>query len=311
MKNVTQGLSTERFGVERGGGFRSMMRQDGGRVAQNVGNYERVASGLSGAALIVMGLRRGSLGGVLAALGGAAILYRGVTGHSAVYQRFGVDTTPEGLSRGVEVARAITIGCSPDEAYRFWRNFENLPAFMHHLASVTELEDGRSHWVAREAGIDIDWYAQIIEDVPGERIVWRSEPGGRIETDGEVLFRLAPGNRGTEVHVRMRCSGPGRVLAMSLAPLLRRFTRIQVGQDLRRMKQLIETGEIATGAMRNDELRREGHALPSNQRIATGGEEEQEERRVIGQGAQGGQGYDHPVGHVGGAQHRNGQGVRP
>lgn len=305
MKNVTQGLSREQYGVERGGSFGRMMRHgEGPMMGQNVGNYERVASGVSGATLIALGLRRGTLGGILTAIGGAAILYRGVTGHCSVYQRFGIDTTPEGLSRGIEVSRAITIGCSPDEAYRFWRNFENFPMFMHHLESVTELEAGRTHWVAREAGIDIDWYAQIIEDVPGERIVWRSEPGGRIETDGEVLFRPAPGNRGTEIHVRMRCSGPGRVMAMALAPLLRRFTRIQVGQDLRRMKQLIETGEIATGAMRNDELKREGHALPSNQHISMGNEEEGE-RRVIGQG------YDHPVGQVPGNLGRNGQGVRP
>jgi len=264
-----------------------------------------VASSLSGAALLWAGLRRGSVGGVLTALGGAAMLYRGVTGHCPAYTRFGIDTTREGLSRGVEVSRAITIGRSPDEVYRFWRNFENLSSFMFHLQSVTELEDGRTHWVANEAGVEIDWYAQIIEDVPGERIVWRSEPGGRIETDGEVIFRQAPGNRGTEVHVRMRCSGPGRVMAMALAPLLRRFTRIQVGQDLRRMKQLIETGEIATGAMRNDELRHERQALPSNQRMPVGMEEEEEERRVIGRGE------DQPVGRMGAPQRRNGQGVQP
>jgi uncharacterized membrane protein len=296
MKNVSQGLSRQRYGVERAGA----LGQDG---RQNVGQYERVASSLSGAALLWAGLRRGSMGGVLTALGGAAMLYRGVTGHCPAYQRFGINTTTEGLSRGVEVSRAITIGRSRDEVYRFWRNFENLPSFMQHLRSVTDLGDGRTHWVADEAGIEIDWYAQIVEDIPGERIVWRSEPGGRIETDGEVIFRQAPGNRGTEVHLRMRCAGPGRVLAMSLAPLLRRFTRIQVGQDLRRMKQLIETGEIATGAMRNEELRRERQALPSNQRMPVGMEEE--ERRVIGRER------DQPMGSMGVSQRRNGQGVQP
>lgn len=302
MKNVSQGMSGQRYGMERTGASDQRLGQHGNqKVGQNVGQYERMASGVSGAALLWAGLRRGSVGGVLTALGGAAMLYRGVTGHCPAYQRFGIDTTREGLSRGIEVSRAITIGRSPDEVYRFWRNLENLPSFMFHLQSVTELGDGRTHWVANEDGIEIDWFAQIIEDVPGERIVWRSEPGGRIETDGEVIFRQAPGNRGTEVHLRMRCSGPGRVMAMALAPLLRRFTRIQVGQDLRRMKQLIETGEIATGAMRNDEMRQ---AMPSTQ-PTPGRMEEEEQRRVTGRE------HDQPVGNMGATPRRNGQGVQP
>lgn len=304
MKNVSQGLSRQSSGMERAGASGSLTQNAG----QNVGQYERVASGLGGAALIAAGLRRGTVGGILTALGGAAMLYRGVSGHCSIYQRFGIDTTSEGLSRGIEVSRAITINRSPQEVYRFWRSYENLPAFMFHLQSVTELEDGRTHWVASEAGIDIDWYAQTIDDVPGERIVWRSEPGGRIETDGEVIFRQAPGSRGTEVHVRMRCSAPGRVLAMSLAPLLRRFTRIQVGQDLRRMKQLIETGEIATGAMRNDELTgKDRKVLPSNQHLPAGLDEDGE-RRVIGReqtAPLGGMDSTHGAG-----QHRT-PGVRP
>ncbi|HWN67240.1 MAG TPA: SRPBCC family protein [Haliangium sp.] len=239
------GQHVGRGGVQRAG-------HDAGR---NVGQYERIASGVGGAALIFLGLRRFSLGGALAALGGVALLHRGVTGQCQVYRRFGVDTTREGLSRGVEVDRSITIARSPDEVYRFWRNFQNLSTFMKHLSSVDEIEPGRTRWVAREAGLDIDWFAQTIEDVPGERITWRSEPGGRIETDGEVTFRPAPGDRGTEVRVRMRCAAPGGVLAMALAPLMRRFTRVQLGQDLHRMKQLIETGEVATGAMRTDQLR--------------------------------------------------------
>ena len=257
-QDFTSSQSLEQH-VGRGGIQRAS--HDAGR---NVGQYERIASGLGGAALIFLGLRRFSLGGALAALGGAALLHRGVTGQCQVYRRFGLDTTSEGLSRGVEVDRAITIARSPDEVYRFWRNFQNLSMFMKHLSSVEEIEPGRTHWVAREASLDIDWFAQIIEDVPGERITWRSEPGGRIETDGEVTFRPAPGNRGTEVRVRMRCAAPGGILAMALAPLMRRFTRVQVGQDLHRLKQLIETGEVATGAMRTDQLRGGMGALSGN-----------------------------------------------
>jgi uncharacterized membrane protein len=290
--------------VERGGGRQVGQRDrgwDGGDFGQdsgqNVGQYERIASGVGGAALMWLGLRRMSFGGVLTALGGAALLHRGITGRSRLYRRFGIDTTREGLSRGVEVDRAITIGRSPEEVYRFWRNFENLPRFMQHLSSVTEIEPGRTRWVAREAGMDIDWYAQIIEDVPGERIVWRSEPGGRIETEGEITFRPAPGERGTEVRVRMRCAAPGGVLAMALAPLMRRFTRIQVGQDLHRLKQLIETGEVATNAMRREQVRERGEW------------DARSGYRQLDQEREGGVRYQRDASQRG--EHRNGRGVQP
>lgn len=261
------GTTDQRFGQRDYRGRIQRAGRDGERrPGQNVGQYERIASGAAGAALMILGLKRMSIGGVIAALGGAALLHRGVTGQCRVYRRFGIDTTREGLSRSVEVDRSITIGRPSEEVYRFWRDFANLPRFMKHLSAVTEIEPGRTHWVAREAGVDLDWYAQIVEDVPGERIVWRSEPGGRIETEGEITFRPAPGERGTEVRVRMRCAAPGGILAMALAPLLRRFSRVQVGQDLHRMKQIIETGEVATNAMRREQARDRGEQRDRRQR---------------------------------------------
>lgn len=293
------GVSSQSFGQHVGRGGVQRAGHDAGR---NVGQYERIASGVGGAVLMALGLRRFSLGGVLAALGGAALLHRGVTGQSRVYRRFGIDTTREGLSRGVSVDRSITIARSPEEVYRFWRKVENLPSFMRHLSSVTETELGRIHWVAREAGLDIDWYAQIVEDVPGQRIVWRSEPGGRIETEGEVTFHEAPGNRGTEVRVRMRCAAPGGILAMALAPLMRRFTRMQVGQDLHRMQQLIETGEVATGVMRGDQLRGGMSELPGQGDLEQGVERRRDR-------AAGGASYQREmIQRTGG---KNGQGAQP
>jgi uncharacterized membrane protein len=289
------GIASQGLGRHIGRGGIQQASHDAGR---NVGQYERIASGAAGAALLVLGIRRFSLGGVLGALGGQC----------KVYRRFGIDTTREGLSRGVEVERAITIGRSPDEVYRFWRNFENLPSFVKHLRSVSEIEPGRTHWVAHEAGMDIDWYAQIIEDVPGERIVWRSEPGGRVETEGEVTFRQAPGNRGTEVRVRLRCAAPGGVLAMALAPLMRRFTRIHVGQDLHRMKQLIETGEVATGAMRQDQLRG-GTGELSGQRGGHPDEDRGVERRGDRDLEAGGTSYQREVMQRTGG--KNGHGAQP
>jgi uncharacterized membrane protein len=299
------GLAGQSLGQHVGRGDILHAGHDAGR---NVGQYERIASGTAGAALIILGLRRFSLGGVLAALGGAALLHRGVTGQCQVYRRFGIDTTREGLSRGVSVDRSITIARSPDEVYRFWRSFGNLPTFMKHLCSVDEIEPGRTRWVAREAGLDIDWYAQTTEDVPGERIAWRSEPGSRVEIQGEVTFRPAPGNRGTEVRVSMCCAAPGGVLAMALAPLMRRFTRIQVGQDLHRMKQLIETGEVATGAMRQDQLRG-GTGELTGQRSEKLGEDQGVEWRKDSDREAGGASYQRRVTQRAGG--KNGHGAQP
>src|SRR4051812_22284164 len=85
-----------------------------------------------------------------------------------------------GTARGgtTQVKKSIIINRSPEELYRFWRDFENLPRFMNHLESVRVLDDKRSHWVAKApAGTSVEWDAEIIEDRPGELIAWRSLAG--------------------------------------------------------------------------------------------------------------------------------------
>jgi uncharacterized membrane protein len=294
-----EGASDIEAGEGIGGSVAQTVGQSIGQsFGQNVGQYERVASGIGGAALVWLGLQSRSLGGILAALGGAALLHRGITGRCQVYRRIGVDTTSEGLSRGVEVDRAITIGRSSDEVYRFWRSFENLPRFVQHLSSMTEREDGRWHCVSNVAGRDLHWETQLIEDVPGERIVWRTVPGSRVEADGEVTFRPAPGNRGTEVRVRIRVAPPGGALAMALGPFLRHFSRAQIGQDLHRLKQILETGEVTTGAMRAEELS-ERDELSGGRRISR--EDEAAGAAVMGRKA----------GMRGQSSGRNGHGAQP
>src|SRR5690606_19679933 len=104
-------------------------------------------------------------GGALIALAGGAMLYRGATGRCPVYRRFGIDTAGESLSRGVEVERSITVSASPDEVYRFLRDVSNHPRFMSHVESAQELGGGRGRWKAR--GVDMEWEARMVEDVPG------------------------------------------------------------------------------------------------------------------------------------------------
>src|SRR5262245_27443854 len=78
----------------------------------------------------------------------------------------------------VRVAQAVTINRSPEEIYRHWRDFQNLPRFMKHLESVRATGDRRSHWVAKApAGRPAEWDAELTEDRPTACMGW-SRPRG-------------------------------------------------------------------------------------------------------------------------------------
>jgi uncharacterized membrane protein len=146
----------------------------------------------------------------------------------------------------VEARSAITVNATPETVYQAWRDVERLPIFMYHLESVTPLDDGRSHWVARApAGKTVEWDAEITEDVPGDRIAWRSLDGASVESAGSVTFRPAPRGQGTEVFVEVRYSPPGGTLGSLIAKLFGEEPNQQVRDDLRRFKQIVETGEVA------------------------------------------------------------------
>jgi uncharacterized membrane protein len=140
---------------------------------------------------------------------------------------------------------AVTIDRPPDELYRFWHNFENLPRFMNNLESVRVTGDRRSHWVAKgPAGTTVEWDAETIEDRPNELIAWRSLEGSEVENSGTVRFKPAPGNRGTEVEVEVEYNPPGGLLGAGVAKLFASAPEQLIKGDLYRFKQLMETGEV-------------------------------------------------------------------
>jgi uncharacterized membrane protein len=147
--------------------------------------------------------------------------------------------------REIDVRKAITVNRSPEEVYRFWHDFRNLPRFMHHLESVQVTGDRQSHWKTKgPAGMAVEWDAETVEDRPNERIVWRSVEGSQVGNAGSVRFVPAPGGRGTEVHVELRYSPPGGVVAAAIAWLFGESADQQAYDDLRAFKQVIETGEV-------------------------------------------------------------------
>ena len=116
------------------------------------------------------------------------------------------------------VRQAVTINRSPEEVYAYWRELENLPDFMKHLERIEVIDDRLSHWVAKAPIVgSVEWDAEIIEDRPGELIAWESRSGSQVWNSGEVEFRRASSDRGTEVHVRLEYSPPGGAFGAAIA----------------------------------------------------------------------------------------------
>lgn len=207
----------------------------------NVGQTERWISMVAGAALAVYGLTRESLSGKAAlSIAGGYLFYRGQTGHCAVYDAMGVNTARGGAT--VTVERTITINRNPDEVYRFWHNFENLPRFMEHLESVRVFDDRRSHWVASvPGGMNFEWDAEMTEDVPNERISWQSMPNAEVDNQGTVEFRRVPG--GTRLMFKASYLIPG--VSGATSKVLQYISEKQLEKELNQFKNLIESRELA------------------------------------------------------------------
>jgi uncharacterized membrane protein len=224
------------------------------RIRVNVGEIERWISLGSGACMALYGLKRGTLGGMLLALAGGCMAYRGATGHCPVYEALGIDTarrrrgpaTSVPAGRGVKVEQTVIVNRSPQELYRYWRNLENLPCFVKHLESVRVLDERRSHWVAKgPLGTVVGWDAAIVTDKENEVISWRSLPGSEVDTAGSVHFKPAPGDMGTEVRVVLKYDPPGGRLGTSIAKLFGTAPEQEIQEDLCCFKHILETGQAS------------------------------------------------------------------
>jgi uncharacterized membrane protein len=188
---------------------------------------------IGGSALAIYGItRRSPLGVALAAGGGTIALLAGTQKRHNQQQR--------------SVWTSILVNCRPDEAYRFWGDFENLPRFMNRIENVTLLDQGRSRWtVLGPMGRPIQWNAEITRVNENELIAWRSLPGSDVQVDGEVRFEEAPAGRGTLISARIEY-GVAPQMNSTVAKFLNKGANFVMRQDLRRLEALIEAGEIPT-----------------------------------------------------------------
>jgi len=147
------------------------------------------------------------------------------------------------------ITRSIAIQKPAAELYAFWRPLQNLPRIMNHLESVRALDAQRSHWVTTPiAGKRYEWDAEITEDIPNERLAWRTVPEADVVHHGRVTFEELGERRGTVVSVRLDYAPPAGKLGVGITKLLGQAPEQAIGKDLRRWKQLLETGEVPTTA---------------------------------------------------------------
>jgi uncharacterized membrane protein len=144
-----------------------------------------------------------------------------------------------------ELTATTTVTASQRETYDRWRDLSRLPTFMAHVDEVRVLGGGKTHWrVTAPFGRTVEWDAETVDDIPGERIAWRSIKGADVDNEGSVTFTAAPGGRGTEVRVSMRYDVPGGKLGEAVARYFGEDPHQQLDDDLRRFKQIVETGEV-------------------------------------------------------------------
>ena len=207
--------------------------------------WSRVAGDVMDLVLLGRALRRGAPGRGRTIAATAAVAGLTALDLTAARRARRGGAGPSGSSGDLELTAAITVARSPEEVYDFWRGLERLPAFMWHVEQVEWTGEGRTRWTAKGPfGKSITWDAELTEDVRGEVVAWRSLPGADVDNSGSVRFTPAPAGRGTEVRVRLRYAVPGGRLGATVARLLGEEPHQQVEDDLRRFKQVLETGEV-------------------------------------------------------------------
>ena len=237
-------------------------------MRQNIGDIERMTSGAIGLVFAVFGLTRRSPFGWLVGAGGVALLSRAATGHCPLNEAAGLteeDKDAAPWNRSVKVKGTVTITKPRQEVYAFWRKLENLPRFMRHLESVTETDAKHSDWRAvAPAGRQVAWTAEITDEKIDELIAWRSVEGSDIPNEGSVRFEDAVGGRGTVVRVELSYQPPLGAIGAAFAKLFGEEPKGQIADDLRRLRAILEAGEVpTTNGQPSDILRKTKRPLGS------------------------------------------------
>ena len=224
-------------------------------TATNVGDKERLISGLIGGGVLLHSLRSPFSGvSALKALFGMALVQRSLTGRCAAYELLGMnthdrtDTSSIGGSkvhsdRALKIERSITIQRSAKDLYAFWRQLDNLPTIMSQVRSVVPLDERRSHWVINTlpGAPTVEWDAEIVNEMEPERIGWKTLGGATVEHAGSVRFTPLKDERQTRVTVTLQYDPPAGAIGAAIADLLGQEPGHKIARDLERFKESMES----------------------------------------------------------------------
>ena len=230
-------------------------QHESGHGERNVGDAERLLSGVLGGGLLLRSVMRPTrMTSGIAALLGIALLHRATSGYCAAYGAMGIssredhDTSSIGrrkvrTDRALKIEHSVTINRPPSELYRFWRQLDNLPKVMRHVRTVQVTDDRRSHWVVETlpGAPTIEWDAEIINEVENERIGWRTVSGATVEHAGSVTFQPAGDDQGTRVTVMLQYDPPAGPIGAAIAGLFGQDPRQKIADDLQQFKQTMES----------------------------------------------------------------------
>lgn len=230
-------------------------RLEGGRrregrselMLQNWTPSLRVTAGALGGVLMSYGMRKTGPAAAVSGIAGAALLTR------AICNREFLDMAGLGDgARGIQIEKTVHIQAPPEEVFRYWSSYSNLPNFMSHLKEVRDLGGGKSHWVAEgPAGIPVSWDAEVTQSVTNQLLAWRSVPGSTIETEGSVRFDQNS-NGATRLTIRMRYKPPAGVLGHYVTALFGANPKNEMDDDMIRLKSLMETGKTRAHGVKVD-----------------------------------------------------------
>ena len=210
-------------------------------------SWTRIVAGILGGALVISGLRRRSVVGVVLALVGGWVLYRLVGG-----QRRGprTDSGPWGIHEptdGSTITGTVTIGRPPDEVAEILRDPDRLDSIVGDVADVTATGEDRHEWtVSGPAGRSLSWEMKLVDDEPDQHLRWESSDGTPVFDSLTASFEPAPKDRGTFVTLEMQIDPPGGRWGSVVMKPLGLVSESATNVLLDRLKSLVETGEIPT-----------------------------------------------------------------
>lgn len=225
----------------------------------NLNPGERVASVALGAVLGVAATQSKGPVGVLFGVLGGALVARGVSGSDPAKRLLGTEpderryAEKHGWSSAAKAPRSVTINASRERVWQVLREVERWPSFMANIKTA-ESEGDRLAFTSVTPTGPVETHATITADVANECFAWESVAGTKVPNAGEFTLRDGTSGRGTAIHAKIAYEPTGGSLGRYAAKLTQKEPGIQLRRDLKRLKSLIEAGEVPTNARNPAEL---------------------------------------------------------